>query len=155
MAEGFDSDFAKGEAEAKRLVSRMEQALKRAEEFERQAEREAQIARRQGSRPSDEGGDAQSSERVQRRLSDERAISDQARERERLVQRETSALQAQERIVRGGRAAGPYAYTDSVMYGSGGGIPPSRQLPPGPPGGYGGQGSGGYYQYPGQRQLPP
>jgi hypothetical protein len=129
MADGFDSDFARGEREAKRLVDRMQQALKRAEEFQRQAERDAQLQRRSGQRPGESAGEA-SSERVRRRLDDEKAITNQARERERLLQREAQAMAAQERAVRRIRAVGPSAYTDSVFKGQGG-VPPSRQLPAG------------------------
>lgn len=107
----------------------MQQALKRAEEFQRQAERDAQLQRRSGQRPGESAGEA-SSERVRRRLDDEKAITNQARERERLLQREAQAMAAQERAVRRIRAVGPSAYTDSVFKGQGG-VPPSRQLPAG------------------------
>jgi len=146
MADGFDSDFAKGEREAARLVSRMEQALKRAEEFERQAARERQLARRSGRGGEPGSGEAGTSDRVSRRLDDEKAITNQSRERERLIQRETQALSAQERMIRRIRAVGPAAFTEATLAGPGS-VPPNRRLPPGPP--------GGYYEYPGQRQLPP
>ncbi len=146
MADGFDSDFTRGEREAARLVTRMQESLKRAEEFQRQAQREAQLQRRTGARPG-EAASQGTSDRVRRRLDDEKAISNNARDRERLIQRETQALSAQERMVRRIKAVGPIAYTEAILGGPPGGVPPNRRLPPGPP--------GGYYEYPGQRQLPP
>ena len=135
---GFEDEFARGEAEARRLVERMRAALGRAEQYEAQAAREARFQQRRSQRPSGvarqlgPGVSAAGGDDLRRRLAEEDQLTRQVRDRGLLRGRETEALQAQEQAMRRLRAVGPAAYTQGVLFGPAGGVP--RQLPPG--GGY-------------------